>query len=74
MLGPPAKSLRGTAANQEGIHDRTTLRPQRRQSTEKRRLDQALEEGLEETFPGSDPVNVTQPPPSKGDHHVKRKD
>jgi hypothetical protein len=41
---------------------------------DKRRLDQALEEGLEETFPGSDPVNVTQPPPSKADHHVKRKD
>ena len=41
---------------------------------EKRRLDAALEEGLEETFPGSDPVNVTQPAPSKGDHHVKRKD
>ena len=40
---------------------------------EKRRLDEALEEGLEETFPGSDPVNVTQPPPSKPDHHVKRK-
>ncbi len=39
---------------------------------EKRRLDDALEEGLEETFPGSDPVNVTQPPPSKQDHHVKR--
>ena len=43
-----------------------------RQSAEKRRLDDALEEGLEETFPGSDPVNVIQPPPSKGDHHVKR--
>jgi hypothetical protein len=42
--------------------------------TEKRQLDEALDEGLEETFPGSDPVNVTQPPPSKGDHHVKRKD
>ena len=41
---------------------------------EKRRLDQALEEGLEETFPASDPVNVTQPPPSKADHHVKRGD
>jgi hypothetical protein len=41
---------------------------------EKRRLDEALEEGLQETFPGSDPVNVTQPPPSKADHHVKRKD
>jgi hypothetical protein len=43
-------------------------------ATEKRRLDQALDEGLQETFPGSDPVNVTQPPPSKADHHVKRKD
>jgi hypothetical protein len=41
---------------------------------EKRLLDEALEEGLEETFPASDPVNVTQPPPTKGDHHVKRKD
>jgi hypothetical protein len=41
---------------------------------EKRKLDQALEEGLEETFPASDPVNVTQPAPSKGDHHIKRKD
>lgn len=28
------------------------------------RLDRALEEGLEESFPASDPVNVTQPPPS----------
>ena len=42
-------------------------------ATEKRQLDDALEEGLEETFPGSDPVNVTQPPPSKEDHHVKRR-
>ena len=41
---------------------------------EKRRLDDALEEGLKETFPASDPVNVTQPAPSKGDHHVKRRD
>ena len=40
---------------------------------EKRKLDDALEEGLEETFPGSDPVNVTQPAPSKGDNHIKRK-
>jgi hypothetical protein len=41
-------------------------------NAEKRRLDEALEEGLEETFPGSDPVNVTQPAPSKEDHHIKR--
>jgi hypothetical protein len=42
-------------------------------NAEKRRLDDALEEGLEETFPGSDPVNVTQPAPTKGDQHVRRK-
>jgi hypothetical protein len=48
-------------------------RPEDAKTTEKRRLDEALEEGLEETFPGSDPVNVTQPPPSKADQHVKRK-
>jgi hypothetical protein len=34
---------------------------------QKQRLDKALEEGLEETFPGSDPVNVTQPSPSRKD-------
>jgi hypothetical protein len=39
---------------------------------QKRRLDDALDEGLEETFPASDPVSVTQPAPSKGDHYVKR--
>lgn len=41
--------------------------------TEKQRLDDALEEGLEETFPGSDPVSITQPPPSKPLHRAKRK-
>jgi len=56
MAGPRTVSGDASAADRE----------------EKRRLDDALEEGLEETFPGSDPVNITQPPPSKGDHHVKR--
>lgn len=41
---------------------------------EKQDLEDALEEGLEETFPGSDPLNVTQPAPSRGDSHVKRSD
>jgi hypothetical protein len=35
----------------------------------KEKLDEALELGLEETFPGSDPVSVIQPPPSIGDKH-----
>ena len=29
--------------------------------SEKQKLDRALEEGLEESFPASDPVAVTQP-------------
>ena len=44
------------------------------EAAEKRRLDRALDEGLEETFPGSDSVSVTQPPPSKADRRVKRRD
>jgi len=40
---------------------------ERREAKEKRRLDEVLEEGLEETFPGSDPVNITQPAPSRED-------
>jgi hypothetical protein len=41
-------------------------------AAEKRRLDQALEEGLKQTFPGSDAVSVTQPAPSRDDNHVER--
>ena len=36
---------------------------------QKEKLDEALERGLEETFPGSDPVSVIQPPPSVRDKH-----
>ena len=48
--------------------------PRDAKGAEKRQLDRALEGGLEETFPGSEPVNVTQPAPSKADNHVKRRD
>jgi hypothetical protein len=79
MVGPPAKShlaaqlaRRGNVmtaprkifSNDAGAQERA----------EKCRLDAALEEGLKGTFPASDPVSVTQPAPSKGDHHVKRRD
>ena len=33
----------------------------------RRRLERSLEEGLEDSFPASDPINVTQPPPTKID-------
>lgn len=39
----------------------------------KEKLDEALEQALEDTFPASDPVNLTQPPPSKKDQNIKRK-
>lgn len=37
---------------------------------DKKTLERELEEGLEETFPASDPVAVTEPAP---DHAVTRK-
>ena len=52
---------------------RSPAKPARAENQEKKQLDEALEEGLEETFPGSDPVNVIQPAPSKEDGHVRRK-
>jgi len=36
-------------------------RGQKQKQTERRRLEAALEEGLEETFPASDPVAVAEP-------------
>jgi nicotinate phosphoribosyltransferase len=42
----------------------------------KRRLERALDEGLEETFPASDPVAVTEPaatPPEDGRAPRERK-
>jgi len=38
------------------------------------KAEKALEKGLEDTFPASDPVNLTQPAPSKHDQRIKRKD
>jgi hypothetical protein len=57
---------------QESAMTRPHAAPSPEEIKEKHDLEEALEEGLEETFPGSDPVNVTQPAPSRGDSHVKR--
>jgi hypothetical protein len=69
-----ASQNRLTAKHKEVRMTGPRTKPAGGKNAEKRKLDEALEEGLEETFPGSDPVNVTQPPPSKADHHLKRKD
>lgn len=44
-----------------------------RKDKQKAQADNSLEKGLEDTFPGSDPVNVTQPAPSRQDKDIKRK-
>jgi len=45
----------------------------RNQKIEKER-DRALDKALEETFPGSDPVNVTQPPKSQQERRNEKSD
>jgi hypothetical protein len=49
--------------------DREVLarRNQEAEAERRKTLDEALDEGLEDTFPGSDPVSVTQPAPSSCD-------
>ena len=46
--------------------------PNKQTPAEKRKLDKALEKGLEDSFPASDPINVTQPPPSVPDKDDKK--
>jgi len=36
-------------------------------------MERKLEQGLEESMAGSDPVSITQPPKSKQDHHETEK-
>jgi hypothetical protein len=42
-------------------------RRRERDASHRKALDEALERGLEDTFPGSDPVSVIQPPASPYD-------
>jgi hypothetical protein len=46
---------------------KTNERRRAAEQARRRRLEKALEEGLEGTFPGSDPVSVTQPARSRQD-------
>ncbi len=55
--------------NEDRTRQGGTPAERRRQADAERRksVEQALDEGLEDTFPGSDPVSVTQPAPSSCD-------
>jgi hypothetical protein len=45
---------------------------QEAKSKAEREKDRALDKALEETFPGSDPVNITQPPKSKQERRAEK--
>jgi hypothetical protein len=51
--------------------DRKQESSEQRKTGEKRKkaLDDKLDHALEDTFPGSDPVSITQPPHSAQDKH-----
>ena len=58
-MGIPNETLAKHGIDEKTKNDREEAR--------RRRLERSLEEGLEDTFPASDAINVTQPPPSVGD-------
>jgi hypothetical protein len=62
----------------ERAMDRDTARNVDNEPDQKSRIDKerdrALDKALEETFPGSDPVNVTQPPKSKHERRNEKSD
>jgi hypothetical protein len=46
--------------------------PNKLSEAEKKQRDKELNEALEESFPGSDPISATQPAPSKPDGDSKK--
>ena len=51
----------------EAKRKREETEKEREDALRRRRLENSLEEGLKDSFPASDPINVTQPPPSVQD-------
>jgi hypothetical protein len=65
MEDAPRKSAMhpGTPRDSHTAEEGKAARAEKR----KKSLDDKLDQGLEETFPGSDPVSITQPPPTAAD-------
>jgi hypothetical protein len=61
--------------NETEMENEVSQAKRKREETEKERedalrrnrLEKSLEEGLKDSFPASDPINVTQPPPTVQD-------
>ena len=46
------------------VDEKRARRPRAARKIAATQAEKSLERGLEDSFPGSDPINVTQPPPS----------
>ncbi len=64
-LQPDSAEFERDAQDRDGKRDRD--------ANYRKRLDDALDRGLEDTFPASDPVSVIQPPPSARDTQETRR-
>jgi hypothetical protein len=62
-MATDAKHVRGGVADVK----RPPAEKTEKKKTKRDEMEKALDEGLEESFPASDPVSVTQPPPSRKD-------
>jgi hypothetical protein len=60
---------RNRSADHAGVEREAKPRDDKRDAERREKLDDALEQGLEDTFPASDPVSVVQPPHSPRDKH-----
>ena len=59
---------RASLPHDDDFEDEADIRRRREQeASHKKMLEDALDVGLEDSFPGSDPVSVTQPPSSPYD-------
>jgi hypothetical protein len=61
------RALRPGHAEVAADTDDDSAKRRERDAKRKQKLDEQLDQGLEDTFPGSDPVAVTQPPHSSYD-------
>jgi hypothetical protein len=61
-----------TRYDDEMDYEMTDAQRRAAEEAERLRLEKALEEGLEESFPASDPVNVIQPAPVHHDRSKRR--
>ena len=61
----------GGAGSGTGSHDDKPTREEA-EAEQRRKAERSLDQGLEGTFPASDPISVTQPPPSVHDKKPER--